>query len=184
MALPVRIVGKACQLAAAHLSDKAPAADMEAVETSPGLIDVAAVAANFRAAPRQCPSRQLGSVRQSARQVRNRTTTKRHIMRLEDCFLFLSADDIRIRGTGVGIEHILYDYLYRNEHPEAVAARYPTVRLEQVYATITYFWFNQAEVEPYVARWLQREMERAELEKAVASSSIVSATPVVCVQAA
>jgi uncharacterized protein (DUF433 family) len=105
-------------------------------------------------------------------------------MRLEDCFLFQSADDIRIRGTGVGIEHILYDYLYRNEHPEAVAARYPTVRLEQVYATITYFWFNQAEVEPYVARWLQREKERAELEQAVASQSIVQAMHVPAVQAA
>jgi uncharacterized protein (DUF433 family) len=67
-------------------------------------------------------------------------------------FDFLSADDIRIRGTRVGIETVLDDYL-NGASPEEVAARYRTLTLEQVYATITYYLHNQEEVDAYLAQW-------------------------------
>ena len=67
-------------------------------------------------------------------------------------FDFLSADDIRIKGTRVGIETVLDDYL-NGASPEEIAARYRTLTLEQVYATITYYLRNQEEVDEYLERW-------------------------------
>ena len=67
-------------------------------------------------------------------------------------FDFLSADDIRIKGTRVGIETVLDDYL-NGASPEEIAARYRTLTLEQVYATITYYLRHQEEINAYLARW-------------------------------
>lgn len=73
-------------------------------------------------------------------------------MRLEDYFDYLAPDDIRVKGTRVGIETILTDYLSLGLFPEQIATRYPTLTLEQVYATLTYYWHNQDEVERYLQR--------------------------------
>lgn len=73
-------------------------------------------------------------------------------MELESYFDFLEADDIRIKGTRVGIETVLDDYL-EGASPEEIAARYRTLTLEQVYATITYYLHNQKEVDEYLERW-------------------------------
>lgn len=84
-------------------------------------------------------------------------------MQLEDYFNFLSPNDIRVRGTRVGIETVLYEYIYQSRSPEAIAQRYPALTLEQVYATITYYLHNQAEIEAYLADWLAHgEQMRAE----------------------
>ncbi len=58
-------------------------------------------------------------------------------MQLEDYFDFLAPNDIRVKGTRVGIETILWDYLDLGLFPEQIAARYRTLSLEQVYATPT-----------------------------------------------
>jgi uncharacterized protein (DUF433 family) len=73
-------------------------------------------------------------------------------MELENYFDFLDADDIRIKGTRVGIETVLDDYL-NGVSPEEIVARYRTLTLEQVYATITYYLRNQEEVDEYLERW-------------------------------
>lgn len=73
-------------------------------------------------------------------------------MELQDYFDFLSTDDIRIKGTRVGIETVLDDYL-SGVSPEEIVARYRTLTLEQVYATITYYLRNQEEVDEYLERW-------------------------------
>lgn len=67
-------------------------------------------------------------------------------------FDFLSEDDIRVKGTRVGIETILDDYLNASS-PEEIAARYRTLTLEQVYATITYYFHNRVDVDAYLLRW-------------------------------
>jgi len=72
------------------------------------------------------------------------------MMRLEDYFDVLAPNDIRVRGTRVGIETILFDYLDLGLFPEDIAVRYPTLTLEQVYATITYYWANRSEVDAYL----------------------------------
>ena len=59
-------------------------------------------------------------------------------MQLEDYFDFQAPLDIRVKGTRVGIETILWDYLELGLFAEQIATRYPTLSLEQVYATLTY----------------------------------------------
>jgi len=65
----------------------------------------------------------------------------------------LAPDDIRIRGTRIGIESILYEYFHRAQTPEDIASRFHTVTLEQVYATIVYYLHNRDVVNLYLADW-------------------------------
>lgn len=67
-------------------------------------------------------------------------------------FDILNEDDIRLKGTRVGIETVLDDYL-AGASPEEIAVRYRALTLEQVYATITYYLHNQQEVDQYLSRW-------------------------------
>jgi len=59
-------------------------------------------------------------------------------MRLEDYFDFHADNDIRLKGHRIGIESILYEYIHRAQTPEEMAARFPTLTLEHIYATILY----------------------------------------------
>ncbi len=76
-------------------------------------------------------------------------------MQIEEYFNFLSEDDIRIKGTRIGIESVLYEYIYKNKTPAEIDQRFHTVTLEQVYATILYFLQNQQEVSAYLADYLE-----------------------------
>lgn len=46
------------------------------------------------------------------------------IMQLEDYFIFLAPNDIRLKGTRIGIETIWYDYIYRSHTPEEFSISY------------------------------------------------------------
>ena len=87
-------------------------------------------------------------------------------MKLEDYFDFLAPNDIRVKGTRVGIETILSDYLDLGLFPEGIVMRYPTLNLEAVYAIITYYWRNREQVDAYLQAWkehgerMRREQER------------------------
>ncbi len=72
-------------------------------------------------------------------------------MELEAYFEFVSPEAIRVKGTRVGIEVILRDYL-EGASPEEIVLRYPTLSLEQVHATITYYLHNREAVEAYLRR--------------------------------
>jgi uncharacterized protein (DUF433 family) len=76
-------------------------------------------------------------------------------MQLEDYFDFLAADDIRIKGSRIGIESVLYEYVHREQTPEAIAGRFPTLSIEQIYATILYYLRNREAVDAYLADWLE-----------------------------
>ncbi len=73
-------------------------------------------------------------------------------MELERYFTFLDPDDIRIQGTRIGIETVLDDYL-NGVSPEEMVTRYPSLTLEQICATITYYLHNKTTVDAYLARW-------------------------------
>ena len=75
-------------------------------------------------------------------------------MQLEDYFNFLAPDDIRLKGTRIGIETILFDYLFRNRTPDEIASIYPSLTLEQVYATLLYYLHYKEAVEVYMKDWL------------------------------
>jgi uncharacterized protein (DUF433 family) len=85
-------------------------------------------------------------------------------MQLEDSFEFLSPLDIRVKGTRVGIETILGNYLDRGLSPEAIADRYRTLTLEQVYATLTYYWQDPARGDDYLRR-VREEIARQRAEQ-------------------
>ncbi|MCP4603276.1 MAG: DUF433 domain-containing protein [Proteobacteria bacterium] len=76
-------------------------------------------------------------------------------MQLEDYFDFLAPDDIRIKGSRIGIESVLYEYIYREQSPRAIAARFPTLTLEQIHAVILYYLHNSETIKAYMADWLE-----------------------------
>lgn len=89
---------------------------------------------------------------------------KKGSMNLENYFEYLDADDIRIKGTRVGIETVLDDYLHGTS-PEEIALRYRSLSLEQVYATVTYYLHNQEQIDQYLLRW-RSDAEEARQEQA------------------
>ncbi|MCX7853494.1 MAG: DUF433 domain-containing protein, partial [Caldilineales bacterium] len=86
------------------------------------------------------------------------SVTREGPMQLEDYFDFLAPDDIRIKGTRIGIETILTDYLELGLFAEQIAARYPSLSVEQVYATLIYYWRNRAQMDAYLRR-VDQELE-------------------------
>ena len=66
-----------------------------------------------------------------------------------------SSDEIRVRGTRVGVEHVLEAYL-AGSLPEEIALEFPTVTLEQVHGTIAWYLGNRTEVDGYLERWRAR----------------------------
>lgn len=87
-------------------------------------------------------------------------------MQLEDYFDFQAPNDIRIKGHRIGIETVLYDYIFKAQTPEEIAARWNTLTLEEVYATILYYLHNKEQVHNYLTEWIEhgrrmrREQER------------------------
>jgi uncharacterized protein (DUF433 family) len=76
---------------------------------------------------------------------------------VESYFDFLDSGEIRIKGTRVGIEIVLRDYL-GGAGPEEIVLRYPTLSLEQVHAAILYYLRNAEELNRYLKEsWEQGE---------------------------
>lgn len=94
-------------------------------------------------------------------------------MELEAYFNFLAPNDIRLKGTRVGIETILYDYIYRSRSPEDIVAEYPSLTLEQVHATITYYLHNKEQVTAYLVNWLENAKRRRDEQNRNPSPAIL-----------
>jgi uncharacterized protein (DUF433 family) len=84
---------------------------------------------------------------------------------LEDYFDFLAPDDIRIKGHRIGIESVLYEYIFRARTPDEIADRFPSLSLEQILATLLYYQRNKAQVDAYLAAWIEFG-ERMRVEQA------------------
>ncbi len=85
-------------------------------------------------------------------------------MLLEDYFDFVAPNEIRLRGHRIGIETILFDYLELGLFAEDVAVRYPSLSLEEVYATLTFYWRNREQMDTYL-RTVNKEMEAQRQEQ-------------------
>lgn len=81
-------------------------------------------------------------------------------MELESCFDFISPETIRIKGTRVGIEVVLDEYLLLGHSPEVIASRYLSLDLKKVYTTIAYYLHNQEKIDVY----LKANREHAEAD--------------------
>jgi uncharacterized protein (DUF433 family) len=72
-------------------------------------------------------------------------------MQLEDYFEFLDPDDIRLKGHRIGIDDVI-DYYLQGYSPEQILAELPSLNLEKIHATITYYLHNRAEIDAYMLR--------------------------------
>jgi len=82
---------------------------------------------------------------------------------LESYFDFVCPQEVRIRGSRIGIETVLEDYL-DGASPEEIAARYRNLTLEQVFATLLYYFRNRDQVEAYLEAW-RKYTEQARLQR-------------------
>ncbi|MEG4572025.1 DUF433 domain-containing protein [Microcoleus sp. N3A4] len=87
-------------------------------------------------------------------------------MELNQYFDFLAADDIRIKGHRIGIETVLYEYLYRERTAEEIQQLYPSLTLAEVYTTILYYLLNKESVSQYIQDWLEWSHQQRKIQVA------------------
>jgi uncharacterized protein (DUF433 family) len=75
-------------------------------------------------------------------------------MNIDDYFDYLAPDDIRIKGTRIGIESVLYEYIHRQQPPEEILKSFPSLTIDKIYATILYYLLNKQTIETYMTEWL------------------------------
>lgn len=79
-------------------------------------------------------------------------------MKIEDSFEFINPTAIRIKGTRVGIEIVIEQFL-KGADPREIQRLYPNLTLVQIYATITYYLFNKEKIDAYI----EEEIKHAEV---------------------
>jgi len=72
-------------------------------------------------------------------------------MKLEDYFEFLEPDDIRLKGHRIGLDNIL-NYHLEGASPEEILVHFPSLNLEKIYASLTYYYHNKNEIDSYLKR--------------------------------
>ncbi|MFM7423803.1 MAG: DUF433 domain-containing protein [Elainella sp.] len=72
-------------------------------------------------------------------------------MQLEDYFETVGEDDIRIKGHRIGIDDVVNYYL-QGYSPEQILTELPSLNLEKIYATLTYYLHNRTAVDAYLQR--------------------------------
>ncbi len=84
-------------------------------------------------------------------------------MQLEDYFEFLDPDDIRIKGHRIGIDNVIQYYL-QGYSPEQILEELPSLNLEKIYATLTYYLHNRVEIDAYMlrlAKWREQHYQES-----------------------
>ncbi|MEH2377937.1 MAG: DUF433 domain-containing protein [Nostoc sp.] len=84
-------------------------------------------------------------------------------MQLEDYFEFLDPDDIRIKGHRIGIDNVIQYYL-QGCSPEQILEELPSLNLEKIYATLTYYLHNRVEIDAYMlrlAKWREQRYQES-----------------------
>jgi uncharacterized protein (DUF433 family) len=77
-------------------------------------------------------------------------------IKLEDYFEFYSADEIRLKGHRIGIEDVLNYYL-EGYTPEEIKVNLPTLDLEKIHATITFYLRERSQIDLYLKRVEKRQ---------------------------
>ncbi|MBD2728417.1 DUF433 domain-containing protein [Nostoc sp. FACHB-892] len=84
-------------------------------------------------------------------------------MQLEDYFEFIDPDDIRIKGHRIGIDNVIQYYL-QGYSPEQIIEELPSLNLEKIYATLTYYLHNRVEIDAYMlrlAKWREQRYQES-----------------------
>lgn len=78
---------------------------------------------------------------------------------LEHYFDFLAPDDIRLKGHRIGIDVVLGYYL-DGYTPEEISMHLPSLSMEEIYATITYYLHCQPQIDAYLIRLAAYQEQR------------------------
>gem|GEM_PF-3568163 len=82
---------------------------------------------------------------------------------LEEYLDFADPREIRIQGHRVWLEHVVYEHVHNGLAPDELAARFPSLTPDEIYAVLLYYYRNQVAVDRYVANWIAwGEQMRAE----------------------
>ena len=76
-------------------------------------------------------------------------------MEIANMFDFINPTTIRIKGTRVGIEIVIEQFL-KGADPREIQRLYPNLTLEQIYVTITYYLFNKKKIDTYIAEGIKQ----------------------------
>ena len=49
----------------------------------------------------------------------------------------------------------MYEHIFNAKTPDELQRRFPTLTLEQIYATITYYLHNKEKIDAYLADWIE-----------------------------
>ena len=96
---------------------------------------------------------------------------KENVVELANTFEFISPETIRIKGTRVGIEVVIEKFL-EDANPEEIQRHHPHLTLKQIYATITYYLFNQEQVDAYIKAGRKRVEAAYEEQRKNPSSGV------------
>jgi uncharacterized protein (DUF433 family) len=70
----------------------------------------------------------------------------------------------RVSGTRISLDSIVHAY-WEGRQPEAIAADFPSLTLEQIHGAIAYYLGNRAEIDAYLTaqddRWQQFQKDSA-----------------------
>lgn len=72
-------------------------------------------------------------------------------MQIEDYFEFIDPDDIRIKGHRIGIDDVIKYYL-DGYSLDQILEELPSLNLEKIYATLTYYLHNRKQMDAYMLR--------------------------------
>lgn len=70
-------------------------------------------------------------------------------MQLEEYFEVFEPDDIRIKGHRIGIEDVI-NYHLKGYTSQQILQELPTLNLEKIYATLTYYYQNKTLIDAYL----------------------------------
>jgi uncharacterized protein (DUF433 family) len=90
---------------------------------------------------------------------------------LANTFEFISPETIRIKGTRVGIEVVIENFL-EGASPEEIRGHHPHLTLKQIYATITYYLFHQERIDDYIKAGYKRVEAAYEEQRKNLSSGV------------
>lgn len=74
---------------------------------------------------------------------------------------------IRITGTRVSLDSVVHEY-NQGATPEEIAISFPSLRIEDIYATITYYLNNRGQVEEYLR---QQEVDAEAVRRRIESAA-------------
>jgi uncharacterized protein (DUF433 family) len=89
------------------------------------------------------------------------------MLTLEPIQIPLSESDgeLRVAGTRIALQHIMYEYR-EGANAEDIVQRFPSLKLGDVHAVLSYYLIHQTEVNQYIAeREHQADQLRSSLEK-------------------